>query len=347
MPPLIPDMPRKRKPYVLLEHNRHGTPVWYFRRGKGKRTRLRGEYESPEWLEDYYAALGSQAAPKKAMASGTLEWLVNRYFDSLAFATLAPNTQRARKSVLVRVVKSAGHLRLSQITPLRIAESRDARSATPTAAVTFVKYMKAMFAWAVKAGHMTSNPATGVESKAVKTDGHHTWTLDEVRKYWKRHPRGTMARLAIDIMLYTGMRRSDAVLFSRQHVRGDVIEYRQGKTRAEIVMPLLPPLRRSMEAMPKSWQLHFLLTADGEPFASSNSFGNWFADRCIEAGVPGRAHGLRKAGATFAANNGASDKQLMAMWGWEDPKQAAVYTRRANRAVLAQAAAAHLDLDEE
>lgn len=347
MPHVIALMPRKRKPYVLLEHSRHGTPVWYFRRGKGKRIRLPGAYESPEWLEAYTRAMGGQEVPRAVTASGTLDWLITRYFDSLAFATLAPNTQRARRSVLTRVAKNAGHLRLAQITAKRIAESRDARSATPTAAVTFVKYMKGLFAWAVKAGHMTSNPAAAVDSKAVKTDGHHTWTVDEVRQFWKRHPRGTMARLALDIMLYTGMRRSDAVLFSRQHVHGDVIEYRQGKTRAEIAMPLLPPLKRSMDAMPKSGKLHFLLTAKGEPFSTSNSFGNWFAKRCIEAKVPGRAHGLRKAGATFAANNGASDKQLMAMWGWEDPKQAAVYTRRANRAVLAQAAAAHLDLDEE
>jgi len=28
------------------------------------------------------------------------------------------------------------------------------------------------------------------------------------------------------------------------------------------------------------------------------------------------AHGLRKAGATIAAENGATDQQLMAMFGW-------------------------------
>jgi hypothetical protein len=38
-------------------------------------------------------------------------------------------------------------------------------------------------------------------------------------------------------------------------------------------------------------------------------------DRCFEARVPGRAHGLRKAGATVAANNGATAHQLMAMFG--------------------------------
>jgi integrase len=40
-------------------------------------------------------------------------------------------------------------------------------------------------------------------------------------------------------------------------------------------------------------------------------FGNRFRDRCHEAGLPHcTAHGLRKAGATIAAENGAIDRQL-------------------------------------
>ena len=40
---------------------------------------------------------------------------------------------------------------------------------------------------------------------------------------------------------------------------------------------------------------------------------------------------LRKAGATIAAENGATEHELMAIYGWESPKQAALYTRRADR----------------
>jgi hypothetical protein len=47
---------------------------------------------------------------------------------------------------------------------------------------------------------------------------------------------------------------------------------------------------------------------------------NWFRDRCVEAGVPGRAHGLRKAGACIAEENGATTPQLMAMFGWRTAK---------------------------
>lgn len=75
---------------------------------------------------------------------------------------------------------------------------------------------------------------------------------------------------------------------------------------------------------------------------SKEGFGNWFAEACIAAGVPGRAHGLRKAGATRAANRGASDAQLDAIFGWSGRGMAALYTKKANRQRLAEEAAALL-----
>ncbi len=43
------------------------------------------------------------------------------------------------------------------------------------------------------------------------------------------------------------------------------------------------------------------------------------------------AHGLRKAGATIATENRATGHQLMAIYGWDSPKQAALYAKAADR----------------
>jgi len=56
-----------------------------------------------------------------------------------------------------------------------------------------------------------------------------------------------------------------------------------------------------------------------------------------------RAHGLRKAGATIAANNGATAHQLMAIFGWDTLKEAEKYTANADQKRLAQAAMHLLD----
>ena len=51
--------------------------------------------------------------------------------------------------------------------------------------------------------------------------------------------------------------------------------------------------------------------------------------------MPGSAHGVRKIAATRAADAGATEAELMAIFGWTDPKMAAHYTRTANRKRLA------------
>ncbi len=82
--------------------------------------------------------------------------------------------------------------------------------------------------------------------------------------------------------------------------------------------------------------LTFLETEYGRPFAVAG-FGNWFRDRCNEAGLPQcSAHGLRKAAATVAAENGATAHELMAIFGWLSLKEAERYTRAAERRKLAE-----------
>jgi integrase len=64
-----------------------------------------------------------------------------------------------------------------------------------------------------------------------------------------------------------------------------------------------------------------------------------FEEACVAAGIPDKsAHGLRKIGATRAAENGASEAELEAIFGWRGGYMASLYTRAANRKRLAIAA---------
>ncbi len=106
------------------------------------------------------------------------------------------------------------------------------------------------------------------------------------------------------------------------------------RTRKERAIPILSPLQDSVDACP-SGHMTWLVTSYGKPF-TSNGFGNWFKRQCVAAGLPHcSAHGLRKAGADSAAENGATEHQLMAIFGWTSPKQAARYTKKASRKKLA------------
>jgi len=332
------DMPRPRKPYVQREINRHGKTVWYFRRGKEKRIRLPGPYGSPEFNEAYEAALSGNVREKKTSApQSSLQWLVNQYLESGRFTNLAPETQEVRRRILRNVCKTGGQLNFRQITKEDIQRGRVRREGTPYAAQTYVKIMRALFQYAVDNAWIDRNPAAEVSTAAPPTDGFHTWTVEEVRQYQAHYPLGTQERLAMDLLLYTGLRRGDVVKIGKQHIKDGRILYRTQKNGIEIDIPVLPPLAESIR-LTETGDLALLCTSRKSPWAKE-SFGAWFAEKCVEAGVPGRAHGLRKAGATFAAENGATEYQLAAMFGWKSPRMAEVYTKKARRRHLAEQAA--------
>ena len=69
---------------------------------------------------------------------------------------------------------------------------------------------------------------------------------------------------------------------------------------------------------------------------TKESFGNAFSEACRTAGINKSAHGLRKVGATRAANNGATVAQLNAIFGWTGSKMASLYTQNADRKRLAR-----------
>jgi len=334
----MPSMPRPRKPFIQKETTRHGKVVWYFRRGKEKRVRLPGVFGSKEFNAAYNAALaGTQVGKRTEAPRSTLRWLVDRYYESGRFDKLRPNTKRNQRLALEKACENGSDLNFAAIDEADIRAAMVRRERTPTMALEYVRTMRALLRFAKDSGWIGVNPAENIKVSPSKTDGYHTWTVEEVAKYQERHAIGTQARLALDIMLYTGLRRSDAITLGRQHVKNGVISIRTEKTGAEITIPVLPPLAKSIEAT-RTGDLVFLINTRGRPWKNI-SFGYWFAARCEEAGVPGRAHGLRKAGATFAANNGATPFELTAMYGWTSTKVAEIYTKKADRVRLAERAA--------
>ena len=77
------------------------------------------------------------------------------------------------------------------------------------------------------------------------------------------------------------------------------------------------------------------MTAYGCPF-TEDGFGVRFRDWCDKAGLFFcSAHGLRKAGAALAAENGATEHQLMAIFGWRTIQEAERYTKAARRKKMA------------
>lgn len=342
--------------YVVQDLDRHGNRRTYLRQKGKPKVRLRAEPGSDAFLDEYRAALGAAPKPviqRAATAVGSFRWLCERYYRAAEFLQLDERTRYVRRGLLDKLCdrNNSGQKRFARMEPRHVREIRDEKVATPEAANSRVKALRQLFAWANEAGIATTNPAREVPYLASASDGFHTWTIEEVQAFEAAHPIGTKARLAMALLLYTGVRRSDVVRFGPGMERNGEFHFTEAKGQnvkkrgratgpKHRTLPVLPELRAVLDASPTG-STTFLETEFNKPF-TANGFGNRFRKWCDEAGLAQcSAHGLRKAGATIAAENGATEHQLMAIYGWESPKQAALYTRKVNRHRLA-AQAMHL-----
>lgn len=332
-------MPRPRPPYLLREKTRHDKVVWYVRRGDGPRIRLREPYDTPAFWREYRAAIeGKPALPKPDLTTGTIAWLVERYVGSAQWSEeLSAATRAQRHGLLKAMVTIAGHERADAINKRSIQEGMDRRKAKPHGANNWLKTMRGLFAWAVDREYLTTDPTRGVKLMAGPNDrvGFHIWTDDELARFEAKWKLGTRERLAFDLLLYTGLRRGDAVRVGRPHLRNDLLRVTTEKTGQIVTIRILPALAASIAASPTG-ELTFIAGERGGPM-TKESFGNWFREACRLAGCPGAAHGLRKAGAGRAAEDGATEAELNAWYGWADgSRESATYVRGANRTKLAE-----------
>ncbi len=141
------------------------------------------------------------------------------------------------------------------------------------------------------------------------------------------------------------MRRGDAAKLGKQHIKSGVIRLDTEKTGTRVTIPVLEILRRTLEAGPVG-DLTFITTKKGKSMRKE-SIGNAFHDACRAAGIHKSAHGLRKAAATRAANNGATVAELEAIFGWEGGRMASHYTKSADRERLAARAMQKLARNEK
>jgi integrase len=340
---VIEIMPKRLLPHLNRIVTRHGKALWYFRINKGPRTPLPFEYGSAEFMAAYDAALSKHLAAPKKPDSHTIAWLIDQYQASPQWATTAKETKKQFKYQFTKMKERGGQYRISDVDETTVNEGRDERAHKPSDANKFVKATRKLFAFAKERGFVKSNPAaeTSLIKLTNRAFGFHAWTEDEVCAFEAHWPIGTRERLALDLLLYTGVRRSDVVRLGRQHVRNGAIiiktekSVNMGKPVAIEVM-MLPPLTRSIMAT-KTGDMTFLVTAKGTPFVKE-SFGTWFKRACVQAGVQGSSHGLRKIAAVRCAENGATEAMLNAMFGWADgSKESATYVRSASRSKLSRA----------
>lgn len=331
-------MPRKLPLHVTRERTKYGKVKFYFRRFKGPRIRLSDELGTKEFEEAYTAALAGRmlSAPSSSIApTQSLRWLIERYKESRAWGSLGDSTRRDRDGIFSKVIEKARNAAYLDVDRRAILNAMDDRKNTPAAANNFLKAMRGLFEWALLNEHVTADPTFGVKFNKLQSDGFKAWVIEDYFKFQQHYPIGTKPRLAVELLLHSGLRRSDIVVAGRQHLRGNIFSMQTKKTKKPITVEFPDTLLAVIKAT-ETGDLHFLSWGkDRKPY-TVKGFQGWFRKQCDEAGIFKElsAHGVRKLAATLAADGGAGAHELMAQFGWTNLKQAEIYTRGADRKAL-------------
>ncbi|MES2291771.1 MAG: site-specific integrase [Pseudomonadota bacterium] len=373
--------------YIVFDPDRHENPRYYFRKKGHKKVRLHAEPGSRAFLDEFDKAFAAcrEVAPVKPTLSqdaenprrnapkGSLAWLFNEYERrSKAFRDLDETTKARRRTVMDQICAEPTSIDPPDPSPLGLRGFKNMtlrvlnlicdRCTTPDTANARVKALRQVMKFATEEElRQDGNPARDLGYRKSASEGYHTWTVSEVEQYEARWSVGTVQRLALGVLAFTGQRPSDASALAKQFRKTIKVqvngitqevpgwEFTQFKGRKKqpvrIWIPTLAPLQVLIDAT-ASKGLTYLETSFGNPF-TRKGFQTQFKKWCVEAGLPHcSAHGVRKAAATVAAERGATPYQLMAIFGWRTLTQALGYTKAAEQKRLAAASMHLLDGDK-
>lgn len=344
-------MKRKLPKHVKAFIDRTGRPRHYFRHTN---TTLPGLPYSTEFMDAYSAALKAwetgRAAPTTIIGAnriqpGTIAALILSYYGSADFRNLAKASQKTYRNALERLRVDYGTGSVVKLERKHVLKMMEKKAEHPGAANELLKMMKLLMGRAIDMGMRKDDPTLRIRRMKIKSGGFITWEEEDIIAFYAAHEEGTRARLALDLLLFTGQRRSDVIGMGRQHVRNDVLSIRQQKTGTAVSIPLHPYLKGILDARPHD-NLTFLLTQYDKPF-QPESFTNWFRACVREAGLREdlasgamglSPHGLRKACSRRLAQAGCTPHQIKAITGHKKLDEIVRYTEAVDQMRLAHQA---------
>jgi integrase/recombinase XerD len=363
--------------YVNSFYDSRGKLRHQFRRKGHKRITIKGRPGSPEFMAAYHALLEKTggAAQSEIGASRTKAGTVNAlavalYKHDVFTKGLAKETRDSWRRIIDRFREFKtpsgrvyGENKVATLQKKSIVAFLEGKTAN--AQKNSLKAVRFFIRCAISQGELAHDPTEEIEvlkADGAKSKGHMTWLEPQVAQYRERHKLGTVARLALELLLNIAARRHDAHMIGEQHIRiGEDrvrrLHWRPHKTLRTtgklLSIRIMPELQAALDTMPKEARadgvLTFLVNDYGRPFASAAAFGNKFADWCTAADLKlvlcddgrtrnYRAHGLRKAALRTLAHAGCTGVELMSVSGHSSLDQVQEYLDEVDQERAAEAA---------
>jgi hypothetical protein len=272
------------------------------------------------------------------------------------FTGKKPSTQRSISSYIDTVCEHCGETSVAYMTRDDVQDIVDlTMEAKPSGARNLLIALRLAMRVAVAEGWRKKgdDPCAEIDLPEITGDGYRTWSDDEAAAYEAGYAVGAPERFVYEMYAWTALRGSDAARMGRRnlvkrkkplYVMNEVITHDllvgwQEKTGKPINIPVMPPLQRAIDALPRQED-------DSKPFLgdiSGKGFRNTLRDAAIAIGLTPKVvdasgrpkglsgHGLRKRMAVRIVEDcGKGEGHVAAVLGHTDHRLAHKYAKAAN-----------------
>lgn len=320
--------------------DRHGKPRCYHR-STGHKIDLE---KTPMGSAEFFAECAritaiSEARKSQAPKPGTLGGLTKAYFDTEHFGNLADATKRDYRKCadFLHPIRDTPVSAIS--TPLVAGIHDKAANKIGWRRANMVRtFLSQVFRYGIPKGLIDRNYAAGVIPKPRPKDrpyANRPWTVEERATVLEQAP--PHVRVAIALIINTGLDPSDALKLTRRQIDGDTIWGMRGKTGEEVAIPIGPTLQAALDKAPTHDAVTILASSRGQPWTYNGFSTVWDRfkkklerEELIGAGLT--LKGLRHTVATTLREAGLEERQIADLLGQKTPAMARHYSRSAKLA---------------
>lgn len=261
------------------------------------------------------------------------------YIKSAEWANLSPRSQRIYNAGFTSLA-GLMEMPIKRIQRSDILDFRDSLHSQPGKCRVALMTLNNVYRHLLDRGVVNFNPALKINGlpppKPIAR-----WEETEIDKFIDTAPEHLKA--AMLLALYTGQRLSDLVRMRWDEYDGETIRVKQKKTGRELLLPVHPKLkasldRRQIEAQDApNWRPFILWGLYGKPYTAA-SLGTSITRHARRLGLSKSIHGVRKTCACILAEAGCSPSEIMSITGHKSLKEVQRYTLESNQYRLGQSA---------
>ncbi len=256
--------------------DRNGKMRCYHRRTRASVNLEKAPLGSAEFFAECsrIAELTAMVGPPKP---GTLGLLMIEYRKSSSFLDLAPRTQADYQRCLdyLKPISGTPLIRFDRSLVVRIRDKVAAKRGR-----RFANYVKAvlsiLFSWGAERGYVKENPAEKVKNirrQKGAPEANRAWSDEECQAVLNAVP--DHMRLAIALMMFTGLGPKDALRLPRSFFKQGEIATRRSKTGEPVFWPAPSALTTILIESPKHNAITLCANSHGRPWTESGFRASW------------------------------------------------------------------------